>query len=92
MILPEAQRAAGISILSVIPTLDCVVDPEDVLISTDRTLSGYATVASMQLWITGGLPVHFWSIEPERVPSRILVDEACRQHGVTPAEIMPMLA
>lgn len=44
------------------------------------------------VWITGGLPAHFWGIAPEQVPPRTLVDEACRHHGVTPAGIMPMLA
>ena len=44
------------------------------------------------VWITGGLPAHFWGIAPERIPPRTLVDDACRRHGVTPAGIMPMLA
>ena len=43
------------------------------------------------VWITGGLPAHFWGIAPEQVPPQTLVDEACRDHDVTPAGIMPML-
>ncbi len=44
------------------------------------------------LWITGGLPAHFWGIAPQQVPPQTRVDEACRRHGVAPAGIMPMLA
>lgn len=44
------------------------------------------------LWITGGLPAHFWGIASDAVPPQTLVADACDRHGVAPSGIMPMLA
>ena len=43
------------------------------------------------VWITGGLPAHFWGIAASEPPPQRLVDEACRRHGVAPVGIMSML-
>ncbi len=44
------------------------------------------------LWITGGLPAHFWGIACDADPPQTLVADACRRHRVRPTGVMPMLA
>ena len=44
------------------------------------------------LWITGGLPAHFWGIAPDDAPPQALVAAACERYGVVPSGVMPMLA
>jgi len=43
------------------------------------------------LWITGGLPAHFWGVPPEAPPPADRVAAACAEHGVRPAGVLPLL-
>lgn len=43
------------------------------------------------LWITGGLPAHFWGIAPESPPPADRVAAACAEHGVSPTGVLPLL-
>jgi HAD superfamily hydrolase (TIGR01459 family) len=43
------------------------------------------------LWITGGLPASFWNVAPHAPPPLEKVAEACREHGVRPSAILPLL-
>ena len=43
------------------------------------------------LWITGGLPAHFWGVAPEAPPPHDRVEAACAEHGVRPIGVLPLL-
>ena len=43
------------------------------------------------IWITGGLPAHFWGIAPDDRPPQNRVAESCARHGVAPLGVMPLL-
>ncbi|MDA0220817.1 MAG: TIGR01459 family HAD-type hydrolase [Proteobacteria bacterium] len=43
------------------------------------------------LWITGGLPAHFWGVAPEAPPPHDRVVAACAEHGVRPIGVLPLL-
>jgi HAD superfamily hydrolase (TIGR01459 family) len=43
------------------------------------------------VWITGGLPAHFWGVAAEAPPPQDRVLAACAEHGVRPAGVMPLL-
>lgn len=43
------------------------------------------------LWITGGLPAHFWGVAPEAPPPADRVAAACAEHGVRPTGVLPLL-
>lgn len=43
------------------------------------------------LWITGGLPAHFWGVAPDCAPPHDRVLAACAEHGVRPVGVMPLL-
>jgi hypothetical protein len=44
------------------------------------------------VWVTGGLPAHFWGVDPAAPPPADRVAASCAEHGVAPAGVMPLLA
>lgn len=43
------------------------------------------------VWITGGLPAHFWDVAPADPPPMDRVAAAFAEHGVAPLGVMPLL-
>jgi len=70
------------------------IAPERVLalgdgIETD--ILGAAGAGIDALWVTGGLPAHFWGLAPEAPPPQDRVLAACAEHRVRPVGVMPLL-
>ena len=60
-----------------------------VAIETD--ILGAPNAGIEAVWITGGLPAHFWGVAPEAPPPHDRVEAACAEHGVRPIGVLPLL-